>query len=151
VDLDLSGALFVFSLNDISRVPSVLRDRLEFVHMDPPTEESLRIIVRDHLLPQALQRAATASDAVVLEEEALTALARLAQSRGVRTALRAVDALCVRSAAVLQGCAETLLPPVPADQLLLADGACRVRAGAVRALERELQGRESVEWRRMYA
>ena len=68
--LDLSGCVFVFSMNDRSRVHPVLLDRLKCVRVEAPTLDEKRRILTERMLPRAFARVNAAfevSDAAVDE------------------------------------------------------------------------------------
>ena len=85
VELDLSDVLFLATANVADTIPPALLDRMELVALDGYTEDEKVAIGRDHLLPQALSRAALSTDDVTVEESALrTIAADYTREAGVR-------------------------------------------------------------------
>ena len=56
VTLDLSACPMVFLCNDPELIPPVLRDRMHFIHIDPPTHQERIHIVREYLWTQVLTK-----------------------------------------------------------------------------------------------
>jgi ATP-dependent Lon protease len=91
VELDLSDVLFLATANVADTIPPALLDRMELVALDGYTEDEKVAIARDHLLPQALDRAALSARDVVVEESALrTVAAEYTREAGVRGLERAI-------------------------------------------------------------
>jgi len=55
VNIDLSKSIFVFSFNDITRVNSILLDRMELIYVKGFTIPEKMRITRDYLLPELLK------------------------------------------------------------------------------------------------
>ncbi|MET9020759.1 endopeptidase La [Actinopolymorpha sp. NPDC004070] len=91
VELDLSDVLFLATANVADTIPPALLDRMELVALDGYTEDEKVAIARDHLLPQALDRAALSADDVRVTEDAIrTVAADYTREAGVRTLDRAL-------------------------------------------------------------
>ena len=75
LDLDLSDVLFIATANVLDTIPPALLDRMELVSIDGYTEDDKVAIARDFLVPRQLERAALASEEVVVEDDALRELA----------------------------------------------------------------------------
>ncbi|SDR77414.1 endopeptidase La [Actinopolymorpha singaporensis] len=91
VELDLSDVLFLATANVADTIPPALLDRMELVALDGYTEDEKVAIARDHLLPQALDRAALSADDVRVAEDAIrTVAADYTREAGVRTLERAL-------------------------------------------------------------
>ncbi len=91
VELDLSDVLFLATANVADTIPPALLDRMELVALDGYTEDEKVAIARDHLLPQALDRAALSADEVRVSEDAIrTVAADYTREAGVRTLDRAL-------------------------------------------------------------
>ncbi|GAA2755944.1 endopeptidase La [Actinopolymorpha rutila] len=91
VELDLSDVLFLATANVADTIPPALLDRMELVALDGYTEDEKVAIARDHLLPQALDRAALSADDVRVAEDAIrTVAADYTREAGVRTLDRAL-------------------------------------------------------------
>ncbi|MBE1612704.1 endopeptidase La [Actinopolymorpha pittospori] len=108
VELDLSDVLFLATANVADTIPPALLDRMEVVALDGYTEDEKVAIARDHLLPQALERAALSPEDVTVEEEALRAVAAdYTREAGVRTLERALAKILRKVATVLATGAES--------------------------------------------
>ncbi|MFD2078668.1 ATP-dependent Lon protease [Actinopolymorpha cephalotaxi] len=91
VELDLSDVLFLATANVADTIPPALLDRMELVALDGYTEDEKVAIARDHLLPQALDRAALSAGDVRVSEDAIrTIAADYTREAGVRTLDRAL-------------------------------------------------------------
>ena len=54
IPLDLSRAVFILSMNDVSSLSPVLRDRIHILHVDTPDAKDKAIIARDFLVPKCI-------------------------------------------------------------------------------------------------
>ena len=50
ISLDLSKALFIFSLNDLEKVNPILRDRMFMIQTNKLKEEDKLVVARDYLI-----------------------------------------------------------------------------------------------------
>ena len=82
--LDLSGCVFVFSMNDRSRVNPILLDRLKCVRVEAATPAEKRRILTERMLPRAFARANAEFE---VSEAAVDELMKDAQERGGMRAL----------------------------------------------------------------
>ncbi|MEQ7006134.1 endopeptidase La [Actinopolymorpha sp. B17G11] len=102
VELDLSDVLFLATANVADTIPPALLDRMELVALDGYTEDEKVAIARDHLLPQALDRAALSADDVAVEDSALrTVAADYTREAGVRGLERAIAKILRKVATAL--------------------------------------------------
>ncbi len=91
---DLSKVIFICTANDVSQIPIVLRDRLEFISLTGYTLAEKVAIARDYLIPRALVEHGLPEGGVCLEDEALDLLAtRYTRESGVRNLQRQVEAM----------------------------------------------------------
>ena len=98
LDLDVSRALFVFSLNYLENVPPVLLDRIQVVHTEAFDAAGQRKIVEDFLVPQALQKSGAGPSFMSLSAEAIDFLqCELARGNGVRQVARIVEDLVAKT------------------------------------------------------
>lgn len=97
LDLDLSRAIFVLSLNDESRLSPILRDRVHFVHMESPSSTDKVLIAKRHLVPEALRNVGVDESELTFSSETLQHAVRIdsAEEYGVRHLARAIEG-CVR-------------------------------------------------------
>jgi len=91
---DLSKVIFICTANDVSKIPPVLRDRLEFIDLSGYTLQEKVSIARDYLVPRALAEHGMSADAVAFDDEAFDLLAtRYTRESGVRNLQRKVEAM----------------------------------------------------------
>jgi ATP-dependent Lon protease len=94
VPIDLSKVLFVFSVNDLSRVNRVLLDRMTIVHMNKYSRKDKVAIARKHLLPDVLAEFAMDKDCVTVSDEVLHhIIGTIEEESGVRGLKRALHAV----------------------------------------------------------
>jgi len=55
VTIDLSKVFFVLAFNDISKIDSIVSDRLKIIYIDPPSLEDKIIICQDKMIPDILK------------------------------------------------------------------------------------------------
>lgn len=55
VTIDLSKVFFVLAFNDISKIDSIVSDRLKIIYIDPPCLEDKIIICQDKMIPDILK------------------------------------------------------------------------------------------------
>jgi len=85
VPIDLSGALFVATANELGSIPAPLRDRMEILHIEGYSPEEKRTIAREHLLPKLAENAGVDLDSVVLEDGVIDeAISGWTREAGVR-------------------------------------------------------------------
>jgi ATP-dependent Lon protease len=102
LDLDLSDVLFLATANVIDTIPGPLLDRMEFVQLDGYTEDEKVAIARGHLLPREMERAALTTDDIVVDDDALRAVAaEHTREAGVRQLDRALARILRKAAATL--------------------------------------------------
>jgi ATP-dependent Lon protease len=96
VDFDLSQCLFVFSLNDESKIHPILKDRMQFIHCSGYTSDEKKIILTQYVWPQVMDRIKI--DGLTISEEAIKHLIQeySKEEEGVRTLIRAVETLVTR-------------------------------------------------------
>lgn len=111
---DLSRVIFVCTANDLSRIPMVLRDRLEVIELSGYTVEEKIAIARDYLLPRARGEHGLGDDQPAITQEVLQVLAtQYTRESGVRNLQRELESLLRDSAmAIAEGraAARTLAP-----------------------------------------
>ena len=55
-EFDLSRVLFILTANDVSKIPSALRDRLEIIELSSYTNYDKREIAKKHLIPKLFKK-----------------------------------------------------------------------------------------------
>ena len=141
--IDLSGIFFVVTLNDLSRVDSVLRDRLHVVPFTAPTAEEKAEIVAHHVLPRLLKNSGfQPADVTMTPSDVRHAISRSGAEEGVRTLARSIESCVLRLNVLRMGGAGLDLPyreVVPTFPLRLTpdiyDGLTRGDAGPDRRLD----------------
>lgn len=98
VDLDLSQCLFVFSFNDIEKVHPILRDRMTVIHCGGYTESDKKVILKDYIWPQLLDRLKFSTADIVLTDSAIKYMIteHSGDEKGVRTLIRTVEGMMTR-------------------------------------------------------
>ncbi len=91
---DLSKVIFICTANDVSKIPLVLRDRLEFIDLTGYTIQEKIAIARDYLVPRVLSEHGMKPETVRFEDEAYDLLAtRYTRESGVRNLQRQIEAM----------------------------------------------------------
>jgi ATP-dependent Lon protease len=125
LNLDLSGAFLVFSLNDINSVSRVLIDRLQLVHVDVFTGIELRSLVTRYLLPSVAAEHGLSSSFFGLEEEALKYLCDRS-SEVCRGGVRQLRAALASAAAKLSMWSQisnsSLIAPLRVEDFVIREG-----------------------------
>ena len=136
--LNLSAALFVFSLNDVSAVSKVLLDRLQLLQTDGFDAAQRRVVARDYLLPEILRERSLPPGRLVLEDAALELLSCPGDvaPAGVRRA-RAVLEGAVTKLELWRRTQEPalLFPLAPGDFAVQGDGFALLRSGAAKLVD----------------
>lgn len=102
VPVDVSRVLFGITMNDLSKVNSVLLDRLHVVHVEKPTVDDKVQIALRHLLPSALANCGMQEGDVLLEpDDVRHVVERCPAEPGVRNLGRAIDT-CVQRVNLLR-------------------------------------------------
>ena len=92
---DLSKVMFIATANDISTIPSALKDRLELIEMNSYTEEEKIHICMEHLLKIELKsNGLKASQMKIDEDDVLYIIRYYTREAGVRQLQRAIGKLC---------------------------------------------------------
>jgi ATP-dependent Lon protease len=91
---DLSRVIFICTANDLSRIPSVLRDRLEVIELSGYTTDEKIAIARDYLIPRARSEHGLEGRAPEIPDDVLEVLAtQYTRESGVRNLQREVEAI----------------------------------------------------------
>lgn len=97
IDIDLSQCLFVFSLNDESKVHPILKDRMQVIHCSGYSAEEKKSILTQYALPQLLERLGMVGQ-ITFSDGALKHMIEeySHEEEGVRTLMRAAETLIAR-------------------------------------------------------
>lgn len=98
VDLDLSQALFVFSMNDESKVHPVLKDRMSIVRLPGYTDAEKKIIATQYVAPRMYEQYRFDVSEVTIPEPVMSWIIAEYSSneKGVRNMIRAIECLFAR-------------------------------------------------------
>jgi ATP-dependent Lon protease len=92
--IDLSKAIFIATANDIGRIPSALRDRMEFIPLSSYTPNEKFEIARRYLIPQELKKHALRKNEFSMSDKALRKLIEeYTREPGVRNLRRKIASL----------------------------------------------------------
>ena len=95
VKLDLSKAIFVFSLNHLERVDPILKDRLEVIHVKGfDTKEKVKIAL-EYLLPSVLNQLGFNKEDIQFTDAIIRyIITRIEDEQGVRKLKEAINKIC---------------------------------------------------------
>ena len=97
--IDLSQVIFIATANDITMIPSPLRDRMEFISVSSYTPQEKEQIALKYLIPQELKRHALSEKEIEFSKESVRILIeKYTREAGVRN-LRRVIAKILRKVA----------------------------------------------------
>jgi ATP-dependent Lon protease len=94
VEYDLSKVMFVATANDISLIPSPLRDRMEIIHISGYTESEKLNIAKDHLIPKIRKNnALSAKEFKITDPAILQIIRKYTFEAGIRNLEREISKL----------------------------------------------------------
>ena len=98
IDFDLSQCLFVFSLNDLSAVHPILRDRMNVIECASYNESDKIQILKNHIWPDLLERMRFTDKDIIFESDVIRFFISEASSeeKGVRNLIRSAETLLTR-------------------------------------------------------
>ena len=97
--IDLSKVIFIATANDVGRIPSALRDRMEFISLSSYTPNEKYEIALRYLIPQELKKHALKKREFAISSSALKKLIEeYTREPGVRNLRRKLAALMRKSA-----------------------------------------------------
>ncbi|SHO80825.1 ATP-dependent protease La Type I [hydrothermal vent metagenome] len=97
--IDLSGAIFIATANDIGKIPAPLRDRMEFIALNSYTPNEKFEIAKRYLIPQELKKNSLRRNEFNITDPALKVLIdEYTREAGVRNLRRKIDSLIRKSA-----------------------------------------------------
>ncbi len=92
--IDLSKSIFIATANDVGRIPSALRDRMEFIFLSSYTPNEKFEIARRYLIPQELKKHALRKNEFSISDKALRKLIdEYTRESGVRNLRRRIASL----------------------------------------------------------
>ena len=97
--IDLSGAIFIATANDIGKIPAPLRDRMEFIGLNSYTPNEKFEIAKKYLIPQELDKNSLRKNEFNITDPALKVLIdEYTREAGVRNLRRKINALIRKGA-----------------------------------------------------
>nr|WP_321267712.1 endopeptidase La [uncultured Sulfurimonas sp.] len=94
-DIDLSKVIFIATANDVSRIPTPLRDRMEFITISSYTPQEKFEIANRYLLPQELKKHGLKKSEVSISKPAFKELIHsYTREAGVRNLRRRIADMC---------------------------------------------------------
>ena len=144
VPFDLSNVMFIATCNDLSTIPSALRDRMEIIQLSGYTQEEKFFISKKYLVPKQINENGINDEQIEFTADALKSIVEgYTREAGLRNLERNVATVCRKTARlVAEGKKEkTLITPeqvaqVPGPRAVHARG----RAGARRNRHRHGPG-----------
>jgi ATP-dependent Lon protease len=108
---DLSGAFFVATCNNTTRIATAVMDRLEVIQMPSYTDDEKIAIGKDYILPKAIADSGLTADELKIDDDIWLNIVRpLGFDAGVRTLKRNIEGLCRKVAAmVLDGTKQVIV------------------------------------------
>ncbi|ARJ57258.1 endopeptidase La [Campylobacter cuniculorum] len=98
-NLDLSKVIFIATANDISNIPSALRDRMEFIELSSYTPGEKFHIAKKYLIPSELKKHGLKATEFKLDDKTLELIiSDYTRESGVRNLRRKIAQLCRKSA-----------------------------------------------------
>jgi ATP-dependent Lon protease len=108
IPLDLSKAVFIFSLNSLENLNPILRDRMQVIKTDKLEEKDKIIISQKYMIPKILKEVNLTDENIIIPEETIKfAISQYSVESGVRN---------------LKRCYETLLEKINIWRLLNVSG-----------------------------
>ncbi|SFV57811.1 ATP-dependent protease La Type I [hydrothermal vent metagenome] len=98
-DIDLSSVIFIATANDVGRIPSPLRDRMEFIFVSSYTPTEKFQIAKRYLIPQELKKHGLKKSEISITDSALKELIHsYTREAGVRNLRRKIAQMCRKAA-----------------------------------------------------
>ena len=94
IPLDLSKAVFIFSLNSLENLNPILKDRMHVIQTDKLVEKDKIIISQNYMIPKILQEINFNSQDIIIPEETIKfAIRNYSSEAGVRNLKRCYETL----------------------------------------------------------
>ncbi len=120
-NLDLSKVIFIATANDISNIPSALRDRMEFIELSSYTPSEKFHIAKKYLISSELKKHGLKASEFKLDDKTLElVISDYTRESGVRNLRRKIAQLCRKSAKklLLEGCKKVVIEARNLDEFL---------------------------------
>lgn len=97
-NIDLSKIIFIATANDISSIPSPLRDRMEFIELSSYTPSEKFAIMQDYLIPDERKKHGLKPNELTFSKDACELIINeYTRESGVRNLRRKIAAICRKS------------------------------------------------------
>lgn len=97
-NIDLSKIIFIATANDISSIPSPLRDRMEFIELSSYTPSEKFAIMQDYLIPDERKKHGLKPNELTFSKDACELIiSEYTRESGVRNLRRKIAAICRKS------------------------------------------------------
>lgn len=94
-EFDLSKVLFILTANDITKIPSALRDRLEIIEISSYTNYDKKEIAKKHLIPKLLKEYRIKDNNITIDDSAITKIIEdYTKEAGARELKRKIEEIC---------------------------------------------------------
>ncbi|TQR34552.1 endopeptidase La [Campylobacter sp. MIT 99-7217] len=94
-NIDLSKVIFIATANDVSNIPSALRDRMEFIELSSYTPSEKFEITKKYLIPDELKKHGLKASELSVSKEAIELIiSEYTRESGVRNLRRKISELC---------------------------------------------------------
>ena len=94
IPLDLSKAVFIFSLNSLENLNPILRDRMQVIKTDKLEEKDKIIISQKYMIPKILKEVNLTDENIIIPEETIKfAISQYSVESGVRNLKRCYETL----------------------------------------------------------
>jgi ATP-dependent Lon protease len=101
-NIDLSNVVFIATANDVGRIPTPLRDRMEFIQVSSYTPQEKFEIAKRYLVPQELKKHGLKNSEVSISKPALKELIHsYTREAGVRNLRRRIADMCRKAAKMI--------------------------------------------------
>lgn len=98
-NIDLSKIIFIATANDISSIPSPLRDRMEFIELSSYTPSEKFAIMQNYLIPDERKKHGLKQNELAFSKEACELIiSEYTRESGVRNLRRKIAEICRKSA-----------------------------------------------------
>ena len=94
-EFDLSKVLFILTSNDITKIPSALRDRLEIIEISSYTNYDKKEIAKKHLVPKLLKDYRIQNNNITIDDSAIARIIEdYTKEAGARELKRKIEEIC---------------------------------------------------------
>lgn len=94
IPIDLSKALFIFSLNDLEKVNPILRDRMFMIQTNKLTEDDKIVVAKDYLIESIFKDMGVDREELIFDDEILRYIVQnYSKEEGVRNLKRAFQTI----------------------------------------------------------